>query len=51
METEIPPSKQTFQDYFKHPTRNTLSINPKTKEEIQQKIKLLKNNKAIGPQT
>ena len=49
IETEIPPSQQTFQDYLKNPTRNTLSIKPITKEEIQQ-IKLLKNNKAIGPQ-
>ena len=50
IETEIPPSKQTFQDYLKNPTRNTLSINPLTKEEIQQEIKLLRNNKAKGPQ-
>ena len=51
IQTEIPPSKQTFQNYVKNPTRNSLSIKPVTKEEIQQEIKLLKNNKAIGPQS
>ena len=51
IETEIPPSKQTFKDYLKNPTKNTLSINPLTKEKIQQEIKLLRNNKAIGPQS
>ena len=45
METFIPLSKQTVQDYLKHPTRNTLSINLMTKEEIQGETKLLKNNK------
>ena len=34
IETQIPPSKQTFQNYLKNPTRNTLSIKPITKEEI-----------------
>ena len=51
IETEIPPSKQTFQNYLKNPTRNSLSIKPITKEEIQQEVKLLKNNTAIGPQS
>ena len=51
IQTEIPPSKQTFQNYVKNPTRNSLSIKLVTKEEIQQEIKLLKNNKAIGPQS
>ena len=51
IQTEIPPNKQTFQNYVKNPTRNSLSIKPVTKEEIQQEIKLLKNNKAIGPQS
>ena len=48
---EMPPSKQTFQNYLKNPTRNSLSIKPVTKKEIQQEVKLLKNNKAIGPQS
>ena len=51
IETEIPPSKRTFQNYLKNPTRNTLSIKPITKEEIQQEVKLLKSNKAIGTQS
>ena len=50
VETEIPTSKQTFQDYLNNLTRNTLSIKPITKEEIQQ-VKLLKNSKATGPQS
>ena len=50
VETEIPTSKQTFQDYLNNLTRNTLSIKPITKDEIQQ-VKLLKNSKATGPQS
>ena len=49
IETEILPSKHTFQDYLKNPIRNTLSKNPITKKEIEQEIKLLKTNKTIGP--
>ena len=48
-EPEIPPSKHTFQDYLKNAIRNTLPKNPITKEEIEQEIKLLKTNKALGP--
>ena len=51
IETEISPSKQTFQNYLKNPSRNSLSIKPVTIEEIQQEVKLLKNNKATGPQS
>ena len=51
VETEIPTSKQTFQDYLNNLTRNTLSIKPITKDEIQQEVKLLKNSKATGPQS
>ena len=51
VETEIPASKQTFQDYLNNLTRNTLSIKPITKDEIQQEVKLLKNSKATGPQS
>ena len=36
---------------MKNPTRNILSIKPITKEEIQQEVKLLKNSKALGPQS
>lgn len=47
--TEIPERNYTFQNYFKNPRRNTLFINQIAKEEIGEAIKLLINNKAIGP--
>ena len=49
IEAEIPPSKNTFQDYLKNPLQNTLFLTPTTKKEVMQQIKTLKNNKAIGP--
>ena len=48
IETEIPLTKHTFQDYLRNLTRNTSSINLITKGEMQQKIKLLQNSKAYG---
>lgn len=51
VDTEVPLSKHTLQDYLKNPIRNTLFISALTEEELQQEIKSLKNSIIIGPQS
>ena len=44
----IPPNKD-FSDYLKHPANNTFYISPTNAGEVEQKLKTLKTNKAVGP--
>ena len=44
----IPPNKD-FSDYLKHPANNTFYISPSNATEVEQKLKALKTNKAVGP--
>ena len=43
----IPPNKD-FSDYLKHPANNTFYISPTNAREVEQKLKTLKTNKAVG---
>ena len=43
----IPPNKD-FSDYLKDPVNNTFYICPTNAREVQQKLKTLKTNKAVG---
>ena len=42
------PNKD-FSDYLKHPANNTFYISPSNATEVEQKLKALKTNKAVGP--
>ena len=41
------PNKD-FSDYLKHPANNTFYISPTNAREVEQKLKTLKTNKAVG---
>ena len=42
-------SKSEFTDYLPHPNRDSLFLDPTTKEEIKSEIKTLKTNKSSVP--
>ena len=44
----IPPNKD-FSDYLKDPANNTFYMSPTNVKEVEQKLKTLKTNKAVGP--
>ena len=43
----IPPNKD-FSDYLKDPANNTFYMSPSNAREVEQKLKTLKTNKAVG---
>ena len=44
----IPPNKD-LSDYLKHPANSSFYISPTNEREVKQKLKTLKTNKAVGP--
>ena len=44
----IPPNKD-FSHYLKDPANNTFFMSPTNAQEVEQKLKTLKTNKAVGP--
>ena len=44
----IPPNKD-FSDYLKDPASNIFYMSPTNAREVEQKLKALKTNKAVGP--
>ena len=44
----IPPNKD-LSDYLKHPANSSFYISPTNAREVKQKLKTLKTNKAVGP--
>ena len=49
IDSKIIQTKTNFQDTLKNPNENSFFIFPTTKEEIEDNIKLLNNDKKTGP--
>ena len=49
IEKKLIPTNEDFSDYLKHPANNIFYISPTNAREVEQKLKTLKTNKAVGP--
>ena len=49
IEKKLIPPKTDFSDYLKDPANNTFYISPTNAREVEQKLKTLKTNKAVRP--
>ena len=49
IEKKLIATNKDFSDYLKHPANNIFYITPTNAREVEQKLKTLKTNKAVGP--
>ena len=49
IEKKLIPPNRDFADYLKDPANNTFYMSPTNAREVEQKLKALKTNKAVGP--
>ena len=49
IENKLIPPKKHFSHYLKDPANNTFYMSPTNAREVEQKLKTLKTNKAVGP--
>ena len=48
MEKKLIPPNKDFSHYLKNPAQSTFRISPTNVQEVEQKLKTLKTNKAVG---